>query len=82
MYDILTAIYYGELPSLRGKSPMKQPYSIAEQRIQNYLREMDPKTAEELRREIQVLALEQRDEAFQCGVRFGAQLTVQLLEDY
>lgn len=82
MYDILTAIYYGELSGLRGKSPMKQPYSIAEQRIQNRLREMDPKTAKELRREIRALAMEQRDKAFQCGVRFGAQLTAQLLEDF
>lgn len=82
MFDILTAIHYGELSSLRDKSPMEQPYTLAEERILCRLHALDPKTAEGFQREIQALALEQRDAAFHTGVRFGAQLMAQLLEEF
>ena len=82
MFDILNAIYYGELTDLRGKSPMKQPYTIAEERVLHQLRALDSETAGDLQRAIRVLAVEQRDAAFTSGVRFGAQLMLQLLEEF
>lgn len=82
MFDILTAIQYGELTGLRGKGPMEEPYTTAEERILRQLRTLEPKTADAFRHEIRVLALEQRDAAFHTGVRFGAQLMMQMLEDF
>ena len=82
MLDILTALQYGELNDLRGKPPMEAPYTIAEERILRQLHALDPKEAENFQREIQALALEQRDAAFHTGVCFGAQLMVQLLEGF
>ena len=60
MFDILTALQYGELNSLRGKSPMEAPYTIAEERILRRLHALEPKAAEDFQHEIQVLALEQQ----------------------
>ena len=82
MLDILTAIQYDEFTGLRGKAPMEAPYTIAEEHILHRLHALEPKTAKTFRREIQVLALEQRDMAFRTGVRFGAQLMAQLLEEF
>ena len=82
MFDILTALQYGELTSLRGKTPMEAPYTIVEERILRQLHALEPKAADEFQHEIQALALEQRDAAFHTGVRFGAQLMAQLLEDF
>ena len=82
MFDILTALHYGELTGLRGKSPMEAPYTIAEERIYRQLHALEPKTAEDFQRDIQALAQEQRDMAFSSGVRFGAQLMAELLEDF
>ena len=82
MYDILTALQYGELSDLRGKPPMKPPYTIAENRILSHLQALDSEDALELQRDIRVLAIEQRNAAFQTGVRFGAQLMLQLLNDF
>ena len=82
MFDILTALQYGELTGLRGKAPMETPYTIAEERILRQLHALEPKAADDFQHEIQVLVLEQRDAAFHTGVRFGAQLMAQLLEDF
>lgn len=82
MLDILMEIYYGELTGMRGKPPLEPPYSIEESRVQRRLCAMDPKAAKEFRREIRALVVEQRDAAFRSGVRFGAQLTAQLMEDF
>ena len=82
MFDILTALQYGDLTSLRGKMPMEAPHTIAEERILRRLNALEPKAADAFQQEIQVLALEQRDAAFHTGVRFGAQLMAQLLEGF
>ena len=82
MFDILTALQYGDLTSLRGKMPMEAPYTIAEEHILRRLNALEPKAADDFQHEIQAFALEQRDAAFHSGVRFGAQLMVQLLEDF
>lgn len=82
MVDILTALQYDELTDLRGKEPMEAPYTIAEERILRQLHTMEPKAADAFQREIQVLAREQRDAAFQTGIRFGAQLMAQLLDEF
>ncbi len=82
MLDILTAIQYGELTGLRGKGPMEEPYTTAEEHILRQLHTLEPKTADAFQHEIRVLALEQRDAAFHTGIRFGAQLMMQLLEDF
>ena len=78
----MTALEYGELTGLRGKAPMEAPYTIAEERILRQLHALEPKAAEDIQHEIQVLAQEQRDAAFHTGVCFGAQLMAQLLEDF
>nr|WP_325179441.1 hypothetical protein [uncultured Oscillibacter sp.] len=82
MFDILTALQYGELTSLRGKAPMEAPYTVAEEHILRQLNALEPKAADDFQHEIQALALEQRNAAFHTGVRFGAQLMAQLLEDF
>ena len=82
MFDILTALQYGELTGLRGKMPMEAPYTIAEEHILRQLNVLEPKAADDFQHEIQALALEQRNAAFHTGVRFGAQLMAQLLEDF
>lgn len=82
MFDILTALQYGELTGLRGKAPMEAPYTIAEERILRQLHTLEPKAADDFQHEIQVLAQEQRDAAFHTGVCFGAQLMAQLLEEF
>ena len=82
MLDTLAALQYGELTGLRGKSPMEAPYTIAEERIICQLHALEPKAAEAFQKEIQVLALEQRDAAFHTGVRFGAQLMARLLDEF
>ena len=82
MFDILTALQYGELTGLRGKAPMEAPYTITEEHILRQLNALEPKAADDFQHEIQALALEQRNAAFHTGVRFGAQLMAQLLEDF
>ena len=82
MFDILTALQYGELTDLRGKAPMEAPYTIAEERVLRQLHALEPKAADAFQQEIQALALEQRDAAFHTGVCFGAQLMVPLLEGF
>ena len=82
MYDILTGIYYGELTNLRGKGPLEPPCSIAGERLQRLLLAVEPETAKAFRREIRVTAAEQSEAAFQSGVRFGAQLMLQLMETF
>ena len=82
MFDILTALQYGELTNLRGKGPMEAPYTVVEERILGRLHALEPKAADDLQHEIQVLALEQRDAAFHTGLCFGAQLMAQLLEGF
>ncbi|WP_300416461.1 hypothetical protein [uncultured Oscillibacter sp.] len=61
---------------------MEAPYTVAEEHILRQLHVLEPKTAEIFQHEIQVLALEQRDAAFHTGVRFGAQLMAQLLDEF
>ena len=78
MLDILTALQYGELTGLRGKSPMEAPYTIAEERIICQLHTLEPKAADDFQHEIQALAPEQRDAACHTILRFGAQLMAQL----
>lgn len=80
MSDILTAIYYDEYNGLRGKGILKPPYTEAESALLERLDTLDPQTAKELERSIRAVATEQRDRAFLCGSRFGAQLTAELLE--
>ena len=82
MFDILTALQYGDLTGLRGKMPMEAPYTIAEEHILRQLNALEPKAADDFQHEIQALALEQRNAAFHTGVRFGARLMAQLLEDF
>ena len=58
MFDILTALQYGDLTSLRGKMPMEAPHTIAEERILRRLNALEPKAADDFQHEIQALALE------------------------
>lgn len=80
MFDILTAIYYDDLHDLRGKRILKPPYTTAENALCECLDTLDPETAKELKQRFRIVAIEQRDKAFLCGTRFGAQLMAELLE--
>ncbi len=80
MFDILTAIYYDDLHDLRGKRILKPPYTTAENALCECLDTLDPETAKELERCFRIVAIEQRDKAFLCGSRFGAQLMAEFLE--
>ena len=69
MLNILTAIFHDE------------PQCEEERKIAIQLRAVDEKAAEALRPSIEVLANKQAERSFYTGVRFGAQLMLQLLED-
>ncbi|WP_295582862.1 hypothetical protein [uncultured Oscillibacter sp.] len=82
MYNILEAIYYDEPLGLRGKSPLEPPLTAAETRVLSHLQALPPREAEVLSRELRAMAMEQRNTAFSAGTRFGAQLMLQLAEDF
>ncbi len=81
MFDILTALYYNELDGLPGKSAFAEPCTIAERTVLTQLKTLDGETAEALKSSIYTLVQEGTATAFCSGLRFGAQLMAQLLQD-
>ena len=79
MKDILTSIFYDDFLRPQGKDVLKPPYTPAEASLCEWLEKLDAHTAGELERDIKMIAIEQRDQAFYNGARFGAQLITELL---
>lgn len=86
MFDILSSIHYDESLHLQRKTPMAEPYTAEERKIAQLLalfeQHTDWRTAEALLHSITMLACEERSKSFHSGVRFGAQLMLQLTEDF
>ncbi|WP_297869932.1 hypothetical protein [uncultured Oscillibacter sp.] len=82
MFDILTALYHDDPLSPGIFCNLESPQSPDERRIATQLRVVDEKIAEALIPSIEALADRQAEEAFYKGVRIGAQLMVQLMEDF
>ena len=82
MLDILNAIYHDRLPSLLVLSSLEESEIAEEEKIKNQLRVVDKVVEEALIPSIEALADKKAEEGFYSGVRFGAQLMAQLLEDF
>ena len=82
MFDILNAIYHDGLPLLEALSCLDNPQCEEEKKIVTQLRAIDEEIAEALKPSIEALADKQAEKSFFTGVRFGAQLMMQLLEDF
>ncbi len=82
MFDILESILYGENLGLMGKYALEPPYTAGEKRILSLLQTLDGETARRLEEDIRLLAHERHDQGFHSGVRFGAQLMLQLSEGF
>lgn len=79
MFDILSALYHDDpiIPDLLCN--LDNPETPEERKVAVQLRAIDENAAEALRSGILGLADSQAEHAFYSGVRFGAQLMVQLL---
>ena len=82
MRDYLSEIYHESLPSLVVLSNLEGPETVEEEKIRNQLRAVDKFVEEALIPSIEALANKKAEEGFYSGVRFGAQLMAQLLEDF
>ncbi len=82
MFDILSAILYEEPMNLRGKETFASPCTAAETQVLAHLKTLDSAAADTLKPYIYALVQEQVSQAFLSGTRFGAQLTLQLIEGY
>lgn len=82
MFDILTAILYGDDLDLLGKRPLTPPLTTVERQFLNHLQGLDQETANRLRKDAVMLAWQRHDDAFHRGVCFGAQLMAQLMDDF
>lgn len=82
MFDILEAILYGEELDLLGKHALEPPLTPAERRVEALLQTLEEDPARRLRQELRTLIHGRHDEAFISGVRFGAQLMLQLTEGF
>ena len=82
MSNILSTIYHDDPLILGTLSSLECPQCEEERKIRTQLRVVDEKIAEALIPSIEALADRQAEEAFYKGVRFGAQLMAQLMEDF
>lgn len=82
MPDILNAIYHENLPSLVVLSNLEEPETVEEEKIRNQLRVVDKAVEEALIPSIEALADKKAEEGFYAGVRFGAQLMAELMEQF
>ena len=82
MADILTTIYHNDPLTLETLSNLEEPQCEEARRIKIQLRVVDEKIAEALIPSIEALADRQAEESFYKGVRFGAQLMAELLEEF
>ncbi len=82
MLDILHTIYHDDPLSLGVVCGLDNPMTAEESKITAQLRTVDERAAEALKQSIPDLADEQAERSFCKGVRFGAQLMAQLLEEF
>lgn len=81
MFDILSAVYHDDPFSYQILCCLDNPASPEERHVAAQLGAVDEKSAEALKAGIEVLAAKQAERGFCSGVRFGAQLMKQLLEE-
>ena len=81
MSKILKATYHNDPLALATLSSLEAPQCEEERKIAAQLRAVDEKAAEALISSIEALADKQAERTFYNGVRFGAQLMAELLED-
>ena len=82
MSNFLNAIYHDDPLSYQTLCSIDSPQTPEERHVAAQLRAVDEETAEKLKTGIRMLADRQSEESFYKGVRFGAQLMAQLLEDF
>lgn len=82
MLDILKSIYHDDLISLEVICRLEEPQTAEERKVRTQLRAMDEDTAAIFMSSIEELADRQSERAFYSGVRFGAQLMRQILEEF
>ena len=82
MQNILTTIYHDDPLALGTLSSLEVPRCEEERKIVTQLRAVEEVAAEALKPSIEALADRQAEESFYKGVRFGAQLMAQLLEEF
>ncbi len=80
MPDILSTIYHDNPLMLGMLSSLENPQCEEERKIATQLRVVDEKIAEALVPSIEALADKRAEESFYVGVRFGAQLMAELME--
>ncbi|WP_325199388.1 hypothetical protein [Oscillibacter sp.] len=80
MTDILSAIYHDDPLSYQTLCNIDSPQTPEERQVAAQLRAVDEETAEKLKTGIRILADRQAEESFYTGVRFGAQLMAELME--
>jgi len=81
MFDILSAFYHDDPLSLGVLSSIEDPQIPEEHMLRTQLRAVSEEAAKALAPHIEALANRQAERAFYSGVRFGAQLMAQLLEE-
>lgn len=82
MTDFLNAIYHDDPASFQKLCSLDNPQTVEERQIAVKLRVVEKDAAEALKASIEELADKQAEEGFYTGVRFGAQLMVELLREY
>ncbi len=80
MPDILSAIYHDDPLSFQSLCCLDDPSTLEERQVVTQLRAVDEEIAEKLKPSIRILADTQAEQAFYSGVRFGAQLMAELME--
>ena len=79
MIDILSAIYHNDPLTLGTLSSLEVPRCEEERKIATQLRAVEEAAAEALKPSIEALADKQAEKSFYSGVRFGAQLMLELM---
>ena len=79
MFNFLRSFYNDDPLNLATVSSLEDPRSWEEQKIATQLRAVEETAAEALKPSIEALADKQAEKSFYEGVRFGAQLMIELL---
>ena len=79
MTNILSAIYHDDPLTLGTLSSLEVPRCEEERKIATQLRAVEEAAAEALKPSIEALADKQAEKSFYSGVRFGAQLMLELM---
>lgn len=82
MFDLLSALYHDEPLSCQDPCCLDDPQTPEERKLSIQLRAVDKEAAEALKPSICALANRRAEQSFRTGVRLGAQLTAQLLEEF